>query len=88
MSTSNTDILDEIQAAQSTKTGPGSRCRTKNILQSLSDKDRDGLNAALEDPNYQHVVIVDVLKRRGFEISESALRRHRLHQCACGGSSD
>jgi len=57
-------------------------CMMGTALAQMAEKDReDVLNAF--DTTVQSSAIAAVLKRRGFVVSESSVRRHRRGACGC-----
>lgn len=56
---------------------PATTCRTCQLLDSLPADERADVIAVLEDKSIPCAPIVRALARRGYEIGESALLRHR-----------
>lgn len=67
-------LRDEI-AAEQPRYKRGSKI--DRILEQLEGQDRDDFAAALRDKSIPNVVIVRVMQRRGFDISESSLSVYR-----------
>lgn len=44
----------------------------------------EALEAALSNPDVTSTAIARVLKRRGIDVSDSAVQRHRRQVCHCG----
>jgi hypothetical protein len=67
-------LLDEIAAEK-----PRYRRGTKidRIIEQLDEQDRADFVAALRDKTIPNVVIMRVMKRRGFDISESGISLYR-----------
>lgn len=60
-------------------------CKVKQILDSLSDSDREILLKALADrATWSDMNLSIVLKERGLDISHASIQRHRLHKCTHG----
>ena len=74
-------LLDEIKSA---RPKVGGRCSIPMFLDSLSDKDRADVEAALADPTIAATAIAKVLQARGHNMSASTLQRHRRGACLCG----
>jgi len=70
----STRLRDEI-AAEKPRYKRGSKI--DRIIEQLDGQDRDDFIAALRDKSIAHVVIVRVMRRRGFDISESGVSDHR-----------
>jgi hypothetical protein len=57
--------------------------------QELSKKDRDALSQVIdltnrEDPRYiPHQTLADLLREEGYDVSASAISRHRGGNCSC-----
>jgi hypothetical protein len=70
----STRLIDEITAEQ-----PRYKRGTKidRIIEALEGQDREDFIAALRDKSISNVVIVRVMKRRGFDISESGISTYR-----------
>ena len=49
----------------------------------LSQEDYDILQAAINNPNWSNNGLTNALVERGFEIGETAMRKHRIKKCAC-----
>ena len=75
-------LLGEVEAEQG-KYRPGLPCSVAAALESLPKEDAADLQAALESPDVYGTVISRVLKRRGLEISENTIQRHRRGACVC-----
>lgn len=67
-------LSDEI-AAEKPRYKRGSKI--DRIIEQLDEQDRSDFIAALQDKSIPNVVIVRVMKRRGFDISESGVSTHR-----------
>jgi len=70
----STRLRDEIAAEK-----PRYRRGTKidRIIEQLDEQDRSDFIAALRDKSIPNIVIVRVMKRRGFDISESGISTYR-----------
>lgn len=53
------------------------KCKLCELLKELELKERDALALRLADPKIGHTAIADVLVRNGFNVSRSAVSRHR-----------
>ena len=53
------------------------KCKMCELLKELQGKERDALQARLNDPKIGHTAISDVLIKNGINISRSAVARHR-----------
>jgi hypothetical protein len=67
-------LRDEI-AAEKPRYRRGSKI--DRILEQLQGEDRDDFIAALRDKSIPNIVIVRVMQRRGYDISESGISKHR-----------
>ena len=73
-------LLDDMHSEQKA-TVKGPRCTVCTAVESLSKQDRADLEQALEDKFIFSTVIVRVLAKRGIEVSEAAVSRHRHKRC-------
>lgn len=71
-------LIDEIRAAQRNNT-----CRVEQILAGMEDCEAEELRQALTDPVLYHTTISAVLTRRGWQISEHVISKHRRGECTC-----
>ena len=65
---------------------PPSRDRLCAVMSRASDldsKDLAILSEALVDSRWSNNALADALKERGFEVSESVIRKHRSKKCCC-----
>jgi hypothetical protein len=58
-------------------------CKVRFVLDSLEPKDQELLKKALADPQWRHTRLTYELNKRGIDISENPVRRHRLGMCSC-----
>lgn len=72
-------LLEELLHSQRQE----GRCSLRKILKALSAGDRSDLVAALKDDRIYATTIQAVLKERGYDISDSSIRRCRK-SCDCG----
>lgn len=71
------EIAAESQRNRRTQCGIGS------LLDRLEADDRRDVVAALEDMSIPSTVIARVLQRRGWQVSDYTLNRHRRGSCKC-----
>jgi L-ribulose-5-phosphate 3-epimerase UlaE len=70
------DGLEPIRASRS--------CKTRNVLESLDEKDRKVLEQALADPNkWTSYALSKALGERGIIIKSDTLKTHRRGECSC-----
>lgn len=74
-------LFDEMK---NEKARPNATCTVKKVLNAMTKKERDELQAALDDMTIQAVAISRVLERRGVELKADTIRRHRKRDCRCG----
>lgn len=55
----------------------------KRANSELDPSDRDILLAALENKLFSNHGLAEQLTQRGFSISETSIRKHRLGRCSC-----
>ena len=53
------------------------KCKMCELLKELNDKERQALQARLNDPKIGHTALSDVLIKNGINISRSGVSRHR-----------
>lgn len=53
------------------------KCKLCELLKELGDKEREVLKARLSDPKIGHTALADVLIKNGYNLSRSAVSRHR-----------
>lgn len=58
-------------------------CAVMSKAAKLDSKDLAILTEALEDTRWSNNGLADALKERGFEVSESGIRKHRIKKCCC-----
>jgi hypothetical protein len=62
-------------------------CRIRTITQSLEPKDQEILKEAIANPDWNHSALAQELTNRGLNVSDQALRIHRLGRCTCARKS-
>jgi hypothetical protein len=77
-------LLDEIAGEAR---GPGPKCGIAKMLEGLDAADRDEWLLVLADRGHQHSVLGRVAKRRGLNVSNATIARHRQGLCSCDGES-
>lgn len=75
-------LLNAIKSAPSSLPGP--KCAVYLVRRSLSDSDRNDLDAALTDIMIANKAIVSALTARGYDIGLQSVGRHRRGDCSCG----
>lgn len=58
-------------------------CKVGRILLELDSKDRDILNAALVNPEWNMSQLAQALKPKGISVVPDTLRSHQKGLCAC-----
>lgn len=53
------------------------KCKMCELLKELDTKEREALEARLNDPKIGHTALADVLVKNGISISRAAVSRHR-----------
>lgn len=53
------------------------KCKICELLKELPPKEREALQARLDDPKTGHTALSDVLIKNGYNLSRSAVSRHR-----------
>ena len=74
------DIIEE-------NNGPQTKCRVREIYENLSDGDKGAFIDAVNDENITAVAIERALKKNGFPVASTTIRRHRRGECSCGQPS-
>jgi hypothetical protein len=52
-------------------------------MTALDDKDKQSLQAALDNAEWGHQSLAIELNKRGIFISEHPIRKHRIGRCSC-----
>lgn len=77
--------MGELFGEMEQPVNPGGKCSFKRLLHKLDPKDSADLLHVIGDrPDIPLTLIKDVLAKRGHQVSESSLRRHRKGRCGCG----
>jgi len=58
-------------------------CKVRALMETLDDKDKVSLKAALDNPDWGHQGLALELNKRGLFISEHPIRKHRIGRCSC-----
>jgi hypothetical protein len=58
-------------------------CKIRTILESLSDKDKEILLEALDNPNWTNAALTTALNNRGLKISRYSIDTHTGKRCSC-----
>lgn len=58
-------------------------CKVRTLLEKLDAKDSEILKNALADDAWSNVALTEALNKRGLQISENPVRRHRMKKCSC-----
>jgi hypothetical protein len=58
-------------------------CAVMSRASELKAEDLTILLEALQDSRWSNNGLADALKERGFEVSESVIRKHRSKKCCC-----
>jgi hypothetical protein len=58
-------------------------CVVMSKASGLDAKDLTILEEALQDTRWSNNGLADALRSRGFEVSESSIRKHRGKKCCC-----
>lgn len=81
--TTANDFLSEVTTLQKQKRRRRDCIIGSEVLPAMDAKDRDGLVNALADPVFEHVVILNALRARGYQMSVATVARHRKGECGC-----
>lgn len=63
------------------KPGPGAKCVTCHLEQTLPAGEAEALKAALADSSISNAAVSQILKSEGHNIGETSVRRHRKGIC-------
>jgi hypothetical protein len=58
-------------------------CKVRALLEKLEPKDSEILKKALADEAWGSITLAEALNKRGIQISENPVRRHRQGKCSC-----
>ncbi len=58
-------------------------CKVRAVMTALDDKDKQSLQAALDNAEWGHQSLAIELNKRGIFISEHPIRKHRIGRCSC-----
>lgn len=75
-------LIDEIRKHQ-LQNRPGGKCQIAELVNGMSPKERQEFEEVLALPDIQHSAISAVLKRRGIDMKEYTISRHRRGLCGC-----
>ena len=70
-------LLDDLNNQQNFEEPVRMKCKVCELLKELQPKEREALGARLIDPKSGHTALADVLRKNGYNISRSAVSRHR-----------
>lgn len=73
-------LQDIIKENTSTQT----KCRIREIADALLGEDRDAFISAVNDENITAIAIERALKKNGYPVASTTVRRHRRGECSCG----
>lgn len=74
------DILNE-------STAPQTNCRVREIADNLPDADKNAFMDAVNNENITAPAIERALKKNGYPVAGTTIRRHRRGDCSCGKPS-
>jgi len=74
------DILNENTSQQT-------NCRVREIADSLPEGDKTAFMDAVNNENITAPAIERALKKNGFPVAGTTIRRHRRGDCSCGKPS-
>ena len=81
-------LLDDV-AAEPRKVSRHPQCIAGRLIATLNDDERAELLAAFKNPEFTTAAIFRVLNRRGLDVKQEALSRHRAtvtngtRKCSC-----
>jgi hypothetical protein len=58
----------------------------RNAAEQLDSKDTQILMDAIEDKRFSNNGLAEALIERGFKVTETQVRRHRIKKCACANA--
>ena len=73
-------LLEEIESL-STKQGP--LCRVKLVLDEMEPGEADEFRRLMDVPRYSANAFVKAFKKRGHDVPEGTVQRHRRGGCKC-----
>lgn len=74
------DILNENTVKET-------NCRIREIADSLPNEDKNAFMGAINDENISAPAIERALKKNGYSVAGTTIRRHRRGECSCGKPS-
>lgn len=78
---SMSDLLKDIIAENAI---PKTACRVRVIAESLPSGDKDAFMDAVNNENITAPAIERALKKNGYSVASTTIRRHRRLECSCG----
>lgn len=63
-------------------------CKVSREASKLSEQDQKILSEALGNPLWSTHALTKELNSRGFDVGETAMRKHREGECACARKSE
>lgn len=70
-------LLEDLNNQQNFDEPIRTKCKMCEILKELTPNERKALEERLNDPKTGHTALADVLMKNGYNISRSAVSRHR-----------
>lgn len=70
-------LLDDLNNQQNFDEPVRAKCKVCELLKELQPKEREALESRLNDSKTGHTALADVLIKNGYNISRSAVSRHR-----------
>ena len=75
--------MDDFLADLAADVPPGPKCGTAKVLAALDDDLRVQVQTALDDERYTSRGIARQLTKRGHQITDFTVNRHRKGECRC-----
>jgi hypothetical protein len=58
-------------------------CRIRTVYESLTEPNKSIFIQAIENPEWPMTTLANELKKRGIDVSDNSIRRHRKRTCSC-----
>ena len=70
-------LLDDLKNQANFAEPIRTKCKLCELLKELEPKEKEALDARLKDSKVGHTALADVLIKNGYNVSRSAVSRHR-----------
>jgi len=58
-------------------------CRIRTLHSSLTEPNKTIFIEAIENPDWPMTTLANELRKRGIDVSDNSIRRHRKKTCSC-----